>query len=71
MARNKQGMFEDVVKLTTKLPWWIEVVLAGAAYLGFHNAAVMDIDPSKDLQAFSQNFGAQPFKTMALFLQRP
>ena len=32
MARRNQGLFDDLVEITSKLPWWVGVILAIIAY---------------------------------------
>ncbi len=39
MAR-RQGLFDDVVAIAAKLPWWVGVLLAAASYVGLHYFAI-------------------------------
>ena len=69
MARRKQSFFDDLVTITSKLPWWVGVVLAIAAYFWLHSIA------SSEVSAITQpgkigEFAAQTlFKSLALFGQ--
>ena len=42
MARHKKSLFEVLMDATSKLPWWVGVVLAVAAYFWLHRVAVSD-----------------------------
>lgn len=37
--RKKDGLASDLLYIAAKLPWWVGVVLAAAAYLGLHHLA--------------------------------
>lgn len=43
MARRKQNPFEDLIKITSKLPWWVGVVLAIAAHVWLHGVAASEL----------------------------
>ncbi|HWR77214.1 MAG TPA: restriction endonuclease [Thiobacillus sp.] len=43
MARRKQNRVEDLIELTSKLPWWVGVVLAIAAYFWLHHVATTEV----------------------------
>jgi restriction system protein len=36
MTRRNQSFFDDIIEVTTMLPWWIGVLLAVVFYLGLH-----------------------------------
>lgn len=55
MAKKKQSLFEDITYIATKLPWQISLIIAIAAYLGFHHVAAM---PPAPLQIQDGNIGA-------------
>jgi restriction system protein len=38
MAR-RQGLFDDLVAIAAKVPWWVAVLLAAASYAGLHYVA--------------------------------
>ncbi len=42
MGRNKQSPIEDLIEITSKLPWWVGVVLALVAYVGLHSVSVSE-----------------------------
>ena len=69
MARRKQNPVEDLVEITSKLPWWVGVVLAIAAYVWLHSVAMSEVtavaQPGKMGELVTQTL----FKTLASFGQ--
>lgn len=65
MARRKQSLFEDLIDMTSKLPWWMGVAFAVAAYFWLHGVATSDVtvvvQPGK-MDAF---VGQNLFKSLA------
>lgn len=55
MAKKKQSLFEDIAHIAAKLPWQVSLVLASAAYFGFHHVAAM---PPTPVQTGTANIGA-------------
>ena len=55
MAKKKQSLFDDITHIAAALPWQISLILAIAAYLGFHHVAAM---PPTPLQIQPGNIGA-------------
>ena len=43
MARRKQNLFDVLIELTRKLPWWAGVMLAIVAYFWLHSIATSEI----------------------------
>lgn len=43
MARRRQTLFEDLITLASKLPWWLAVALAVAAYFWMHGVATSEV----------------------------
>lgn len=43
MGRRKQSLVEDLIEITSKLPWWVGVVLAIVAYAWLHSVAVSEV----------------------------
>lgn len=43
MGRRKQSVIDDLVYLTSKLPWWLGVALAVAAYFWLHGVATSEV----------------------------
>lgn len=39
MARKKQGLHVDIMNITSRLPWWVGLLLALAAYYSLHHFA--------------------------------
>lgn len=69
MARRKQSMFEDLIDVAAKLPWWVGVVLALGFYLGLHQVAVMEIVAPTSTKGMADFAGKQLYKTLAMFGQ--
>ncbi|WP_198034154.1 hypothetical protein [Acidihalobacter ferrooxydans] len=69
MARRRTSFIEDVVELTSRVPWWVGVVLAVVAYLILHAVAMRETAPATDLRAAGNMAAAQLFKTLAFFGQ--
>ena len=65
MARRKQSPVEDLIEITSKLPWWVGVVLAIAAYIWLHSVAAAEgtavVQPGK----MGDFVGQTLFKTLA------
>lgn len=43
MARRKQNPVEDLIEITSKLPWWVGVMLAIASYVWLHSVASAEV----------------------------
>lgn len=43
MAYRKQSLIEDLIEITSKLPWWVGVVLVISTYLGLHGVATSGV----------------------------
>lgn len=65
MARRKQNFVEDLIELTSKLPWWVGVVLAIVAYVGLHNVAVSEVTAVVQPGKLGDFVGQSVFKTLA------
>lgn len=46
MARRNQSMADDVIGITSRLPWWAGVFLAAASYLFLHSVADKGLNPA-------------------------
>ena len=69
MAR-RSSLFEDLMTVTAKFPWWVGVLLAIASYLGFHAiAAAPDAPVPQTLEKFGDFTRGSLFKALAGFLQ--
>ena len=69
MVRRKQNPIEDLIEITSKLPWWVGVGLAIAAYVWLHSVATSEVtavaQPGKMGELVTQTL----FKTLASFGQ--
>jgi restriction system protein len=65
LARRKQNSVEDVIEITNKLPWWVGVVLAVAAYVWLHSVAVSDVTAVVQPRKMADFVGQSLFKTLA------
>lgn len=66
MARRKQSLFEDLIEITSKLPWWVGVVLAIAAYFWLHNIASSEVTVVSQPGKMGEFMGQALFKSLAL-----
>lgn len=64
MAR-RQGLFEDVLDLTARLPWWVGVALAVFSYLVLHHFAAMEIPKPGSTKDLGSMMTRQIFVTLA------
>ncbi len=65
MARRKQNSFEVLIEVTSKLPWWVGVVLAIAAYLWLHSVAVSEVTAVIQSGKMGAFVGQNVFKMLA------
>jgi hypothetical protein len=69
MARRR-SLFDDLMTVTAKLPWWMGVLLAIVSYGGFHSLASQpDLMTAQSLEDFGNFTRARLLKTLATFLQ--
>jgi restriction system protein len=69
MARHKQGLFEDVIEISRKLPWWVGVVFAIAAYFWLHGVASTEVTAVAQPGKMADFAGQTLFRSLALFGQ--
>jgi len=65
LARRKQNIFEDLIEITSKLPWWAGVVFAIAAYLWLHAIAASEVTAVVQPGKMGDFVGQTLFKTLA------
>jgi restriction system protein len=65
MARRKQNLFEDLIEITSKLPWWVGVVLAIAAHIWLHSVATSEVTAVAQSGRMGDFVGQTLFKTLA------
>lgn len=54
-----------MIEITSKLPWWVGVVLAVAAYVWLHSVAVSDVTAVVQPRKMADFVGQSLFKTLA------
>lgn len=69
MGRKRQSAVEDIIEITSMLPWWVGVVLAAFAYVGLHQVAVMEVVVPTNGVGMGHFVGKQMYKTFAMYLQ--
>jgi restriction system protein len=69
MARRDQGLFDDLVEITSKFPWWVGVILAIVAYLALHPFATMEVAVSANTKDIGAFVGKQLYRTIAMIGQ--
>lgn len=65
MARRKQNLVEDLIDAASKLPWWMDVVLAIVAYLWLHSIAATEVTAVTQPGQMGQIVSQTLFKTLA------
>jgi restriction system protein len=65
MARRKQNFVEDLIELTSKLPWWVGVVLAVVAHAWLHSVAVSEVTAVAQPGKMGDFVGQTLFRTWA------
>jgi restriction system protein len=65
MARRKQNLIEDLIAITSKLPWWVGVVLALVAYVWLHSVASGEVTATAQPGHLGQLVTQNLFKTLA------
>lgn len=69
MARKRTSIFEDLIEIASRLPWWASLILAATAFLIIHPFAVMDVAVPPGTRGIGQGASAQLVKTLALIGQ--
>lgn len=69
MARRKQSLVDDLIVITSKLPWWVGVVLAIVTYVWLHNVATREVTAVVQPGKMGDIIGQTLFKTLAGFGQ--
>jgi restriction system protein len=65
LARSKESPMDDLIELASKLPWWVGVVLAIAAYFGLQGMAASGLAASVQSGQMGQFVNPTLFKTLA------
>ncbi|MGK2951929.1 MAG: restriction endonuclease [Thiobacillus sp.] len=63
--RRKQSPFEDLIEITSMLPWWVGVVLAIVAYVWLHSVAATEVTAVAQPGKIGDFVGHTLFKTLA------
>jgi restriction system protein len=69
MARRKQSVFEDLIEITSRLPWWLGVSVAVVAYFILHQIATREIAAAMEPGKIGEMAAAQMVKAIATFGQ--
>lgn len=69
MSRRKQNIIVDLAEITSKLPWWVGVVLAFAAYVWLHSIASHEIGLTGQSRDIAYVAGQSVIKSFATFGQ--
>ncbi len=67
--KPKTSIFEDVVEIVAKMPWWVGVILAVVSYMVLHVLAIPDANKPTDIQQLGQYGARLLWKTFAFFMQ--
>ena len=66
---KKSGLFEDLIEIASRLPWWLSLVLALVSYFGLHHIAMMEVEAPKAMQDMGKTMTGQMITTFAMFGQ--
>ena len=69
MVKQKRGLFEDIVDLTAKFPWWVGIGLAISAYFVMHQFAMMQNTTPISTKDLGEVMGRSFLKGTAVSLQ--
>lgn len=69
MARRNNGILDGLIDTASKLPWWLGMALAIAAYLILHPYAIRELPASTGLADAGKVAVAQMAKTLAFYGQ--
>ena len=69
MSRKRQSPLEDLIDVTSLLPWWAGLLLAIISYLVLHRFASVEIQPGADIYHPGAIVAKQLPKTLAYFGQ--
>lgn len=65
MTRRKNSFADDVVELTSMLPWWAGTLLAVVSYLWLHSIAVSEVVAATQLGQMGEAVRQSIFRTLA------
>lgn len=65
MARRKQNLFEDLIEISSKLPWWAGSLLAVVTYVWLHSVAATEVTAVVQPGRMGDLVGQTLFKTLA------
>jgi len=66
---KRQGLFDDLVAIAARFPWWLGVLLAAASYVGLHYFAVGSVPAAPTTNALGDVVIAAGVKSAATILQ--
>ena len=65
MARKKSGIFNDLLNIAAKLPWWVNLLFAVLFYVFLHKASLAEIQVFSQPGQIGKVVSIQLFKTFA------
>jgi len=67
--RSKTSPFEDLIFIASRLPWWVSLLFAFAAWLFFHSVATSPAPTVANTKQLGEMMVGQMFRTFSMFLQ--
>lgn len=67
--RSKTSPFEDLIFIASRLPWWVSLLIAFAAWLFFHSVATSPAPTVANTKQLGEMMVGQMFRTFSMFLQ--
>ncbi|HYA19174.1 MAG TPA: restriction endonuclease [Burkholderiales bacterium] len=65
MARKNQGLFDDLIEIISKFPWWVGVVLAIVTYSILHSLTNSEISGTPNIKDIGSVISTQMFRSFA------
>ncbi len=69
MAKRKGSIINDILDITTMLPWWFGIILALMSYFMFNYIAGLQIEKAEGLDQFGPSFAKQLLVSISPALQ--
>lgn len=65
MARRRSSVLEDLIEITSRVPWWVGVLLALATYFVLHHLSTADVAQPQGLRDLGTSVTQNAIKTFA------
>ena len=69
MARRRQSFFENLMKVTSRLPWWVGITSAIVVYFALHHVAALEVAKPQGVREYGAVEGRIIYRTLAIIGQ--